>query len=156
MKEVDGACAVHCKVCQTCLSLHTATYPDSYLGCNFCSEDASLQEVTGISYGLTENGWLVVSIITDLHSRKTARCSFRSKMDSHTTTRALAKADHQRKGTAGVVVHSDPGARYTRDVFQRRLEDNTFVQSMSRTGDCQSNASKDRTSSTRVENEPPN
>ena len=109
MKEVDGARAVRLKVCQTRLSLDAATYPDSYLGCNFRAEDASLQWVTGISYGLTENEWLVVSVVTDLVSRKFVRWSFRSRMDSHITTRALDMTDHQRKGTAGVLVHSDPG-----------------------------------------------
>ena len=109
MKELDGAGAVRHRVCQTRLSLDAATYPDSNLGRNSSSEDARLQWVTGISYGLTENGWLIVSVVMDLISRKFGLWSFRSRKDSHITTRALAMADHQRRGTAGVLVHSDPG-----------------------------------------------
>ena len=106
---------------QTCLSRHAATYPDSYLGRNFSLEDASLQWVTGISYVLTENEWLVVSVVMDLHSLKITRWSFRSRMDSTITTRALAMADHQRKGTAGVLVHSDRELRASVMYFKSRL-----------------------------------
>ena len=87
MKEIDLARAARRKVCQTRLSRHAARYPDKHLGGNFRSDDTSLKWVNGISYEFTQAGWLVLSVITDLYSRKIARWSFRSRMDSHITTR---------------------------------------------------------------------
>lgn len=87
---------------------------------------------------------MVVSVVMDLYSQKIVGWSFRSRMDSHIKTRALVMAVPQRKGSSGVLVHRGRGLQVTRDVFQKQLADTTFVQSMSRIGDCWDNAAMER------------
>ncbi len=55
-------------------------------------------------------------------------------------TDALTMAMFNRKPSSGLIVHSDRGSQYVSDTYQKILNDNNFVCSMSRKGNCWDNA----------------
>jgi putative transposase len=93
---------------------------------------ANLKWVTDNTYIPTGEGWLYVSVVLDLYSRRIVGWSFHSKLEASTATKALAMVIHQRKSTPGHVAHIDKGTYFTNDGFQKTLADNMFVQIVSR------------------------
>ena len=140
MKDAGIYGVVRRKHRQTPLDTNAASYPDNLLARDFSAESANLKWVTDITYIPTEQGWLYMSVVMDLYSRRIVGWCFQSTLDASIATRALAMAIDQRKTTPGLLVHSDRGTQFTSDAFQKQLADNKFVQSMSRKGDCWDNA----------------
>ena len=140
MKDAGICGVVRRKHRQTPLDVHAASYPENLLARNFKAEAANRKWVTDITYIPTDQGWLYLSVVMDLYSRRIVGWSFHSKLDASIATQALAMAINQRKTTPGLLVHSDRGTQFTSDAFQKKLADNKFVQSMSRKGDCWDNA----------------
>jgi transposase InsO family protein len=60
--------------------------------------------------------------------------------DRHLTLAALTMALNRRCPETGLVHHSDRGATYASEDYQRRLDAYGITCSMSRTGDCYDNA----------------
>jgi transposase InsO family protein len=93
-----------------------------------------------ITYLRAADGWLFLSCFLDLHSRRVVGWTLDDKLDARATCDALKKAIQLRRPNAGLIVHSDRGAQYTGEDFQRVLRQHNFIASMSRKGNCWDNA----------------
>ena len=61
-------------------------------------------------------------------------------MTAELVTDSLGMAIKNRNPGAGLIVHSDRGSQYVSSSYQRQLNDNGFICSMSRKGNCWDNA----------------
>jgi putative transposase len=95
----------------------------------------------------TQEGFLYLAFILDTHSRRIVGWSVDSYMRTELVVDALEMALWRREPSAGLVHHSDRGARYTAISFGRRLEEVGLVPSMGRTGTALDSAPWQRVSS---------
>ena len=95
-----------------------------------------------LTYLWTGEGWLFLSVILDLASRRVVGWALRPRMDQDLTLSALRMAIAQRRvPTRGERLHhSDRGTQYTAAPYQRLLAEVGFTQSLSRPGNCYDNA----------------
>ena len=63
-----------------------------------------------------------------------------SRMTAELVTDSLGMAIKNRNPWVGLLVHSDRGSQYVSSSYQRQLNDNGFIFSMSRKGNCWDNA----------------
>ena len=88
----------------------------------------------------TDEGWLYLAVIIDLHSRKVIGWSMSRRMKADLVCNALLMALFRRGFPRGVLVHSDRGSQYCSRKYQRLLKGNHLICSMSRRGNCWDNA----------------
>ena len=93
-----------------------------------------------ITYVATAEGWLYISAIVDLFSRRIIGLAMAERMTADLISAALNQAVMHRKPTVGLVHHSDKGCQYTSSVFQKLLKINGIICSMSGVGNCYDNA----------------
>ena len=92
------------------------------------------------TYIWTAEGWLYVSVVLDLFSRRVVGWSMKADPDASLVMDALMMADW-RCGRAGALLHhSDQGSQYTSEPFQRLLLDNGITCSISRAGNVWDNS----------------
>jgi transposase InsO family protein len=96
--------------------------------------------VTDITYIWTLEGWLYLSVILDLYSRRVVGWAMGVRIDQELTLRALRMALEARRPQPGLVHHSDRGSQYAAKAYRRMLAANRIDCSMSRKGDCWDNA----------------
>jgi len=96
--------------------------------------------VADITYVRTAEGWLYVSAILDLFSRRVIGLAMSDRMTTDIVLIALQQAFSHRHPTVGVICHSDKGGQYTSPDFQQSLKTYGMVSSMSGTGSCYDNA----------------
>lgn len=96
--------------------------------------------VTDIIYVWTQEGWLYLTVMIDLFSRKVVGWHISSRMKADTVCDALRMAIWQRKPKAGLIVHSDRGAQYASKQYEKFLDKHGFIGSMSRKGSCWDNS----------------
>jgi putative transposase len=92
------------------------------------------------TYVWTGEGWLFVAVVLDLYSRRVVGWSMQPTMTAQLVMDALMMAIFRRGRPRAVLHHSDQGAQYTSENFQRLLESHGIVCSMSRRGNCWDNA----------------
>jgi transposase InsO family protein len=93
-----------------------------------------------ITYVWTGEGWLYLSVVLDLFSRKVVGWSMSERLDRSLVGNAFAAAMGRRKPGEGVVHHSDRGSQYASREFQEQLRVAGALCSMSRKGNCWDNA----------------
>jgi transposase InsO family protein len=96
--------------------------------------------VTDITYIWTLEGWLYLSVILDLYSRRVVGWAMGSRIDQALTLRALRMAVQGRRPKPGLLHHSDRGSQYAAAAYRRMLGANGITCSMSRKGNCWDNA----------------
>jgi len=96
--------------------------------------------VSDITYIKTQEGWLYLSIILDLCSRKIVGWSVSDRITKKVVTDALLKAIWNRKPSKGLIVHSDQGSQYASIEYRNIIQRFGFKQSMSGRGNCYDNA----------------
>ena len=84
----------------------------------------------------TEEGWLYLSIVIDLYSRKVVSWSMGSRMKTKLVIDTLLMAIWKYSPPKGLIVHSDRGSQYASYSYKKLLKKYNFVGSMSRKGDC--------------------
>jgi transposase InsO family protein len=84
-------------------------------------------------------GWLYLSVIIDLATRRVVGWSLRTRLDQELALSALRMALLHR-GARGGLHHSHRGVQYASAAYQRLLKQAGFSSSMSRVGDCWDNA----------------
>jgi putative transposase len=97
-----------------------------------------------ITYIWTAEGWLYLSVLLDLFSRKVVGWAMSSHIDTALVHNALAMALGRRRPSAGLVHHSDRGSQYASHTYRNLLSDHGIVCSMSGKGDCLDNAVAER------------
>lgn len=93
-----------------------------------------------ITYLATEEGFLYLAFILDVHSRRVVGWSMAPHLRSELVAAALEMAISRRRPSAGLIHHSDRGSQYTALSFGKRLEEAGIVLSMSRVGSALDNA----------------
>ena len=96
--------------------------------------------VADFTYLWTAEGWLYVSAVIDLFSRRVVGWSMQTAMTAQLVTDALVMAIWRRGKPDALLHHSDRGSQYTSEQFQRLMIDHGVVCSMSRSGNVWDNA----------------
>ena len=97
--------------------------------------------VSDMTYIGTLEGWLYLTIIMDLYSRKIVGWSMSNRVLAiDTTIPAFRMAVRGCQPSPGLVLHSDQGVQYACDQFVALLKASKAIQSMSSTGNCYDNA----------------
>jgi putative transposase len=97
-----------------------------------------------ITYIWTAEGWLYLSVLVDLYSRKVVGWAMNQHMDTTLVQDALQMALGRRAPSTGLMHHSDRGSQYASHVYQAMLADHGIVCSMSEKGECLDNAVAER------------
>lgn len=96
--------------------------------------------VSDITYLWTREGWLYLAVVLDLFHRQVVGWSMSHRIDKKLVMDALRMGIWRRRPSPGLILHSDRGSQYCSHAFQKLLETNHLVSSMSRKGDCWDNA----------------
>ena len=85
-------------------------------------------------------GWLYLSVVIDLFSRRVVGWSAQPRMTTDWSLQALLAAVWRRKAKAKVMIHSDQGSQFTSREWQLFLSQHNLDASMSRRGNCHDRA----------------
>ena len=96
--------------------------------------------VTDITYIRTHEGWLYLSVVIDLFSRRVVGWSMQPRMTTELALQALLTAVWRRKPKCTVLVHSDQGSQFSSREWRTFLSQHDLEPSMSRRGNCHDNA----------------
>jgi len=121
-------------------SSRTRNIAKNLLNRNFETYEKNQVWVGDITYVWTQEGWLYLSTVIDLYSRKIVGWSVGKRMTKKLVVSPLQAAIRQRKPEAGLIFHSDRGSQYGSDDFIGLLSSIGAVPSMSRKGNCWDNA----------------
>jgi putative transposase len=100
--------------------------------------------VGDITYVWTAEGWLYVSTVLDLYSRKVVGWAMSSRINTALVADALKMALGRRRPLAGLIHHSDRGSQYASHAYRDLLKAHGIECSMSGKGDCLDNAVAER------------
>lgn len=84
-----------------------------------------------ITFIPTSNGWLYLAVVIDLCSRRIVGWALADHMRAELVIDALRLALRSRRGTRGLIFHSDRGSQYGSRAFRQLLSCAGFRQSMS-------------------------
>lgn len=93
-----------------------------------------------ITYIPTDEGWLYLAVVLELHSRQVVGWSLQVHMQTSLVKDAMLMACFRRRPPHGLIFHSDRGSQYCSKDFQDVLEQWGVHSSMSRKGNCWDNA----------------
>jgi putative transposase len=125
-------------------SKHDLFIADNVLNRQFNPAAPNTAYVTDITYIRTGSGWLYLAIVLDLFARRVVGWAMAPHMQARLVCDALNMAIQQRRPAAGLIVHSDRGSQYASALYQDLLNENGFVCSMSRKGNCWDNSIAER------------
>ena len=100
--------------------------------------------VGDMTYVWTGEGWLYVSTLFDLYSRKVVGWAMSSRIDTALAKDALRMAIGHRSPSAGRIHHTDRGSQYASHAYQDMLRHHGMVCSMSGKGECLDHAVAER------------
>ena len=78
--------------------------------------------------------------MVDLFSRRVVGWAMSGRIDQQLVVDALHMAIQHRRPSPGLIIHSDQGQQYAGSTYRAALRDHSFIQSMSRKGNCLDNA----------------
>jgi putative transposase len=87
--------------------------------------------VTGITHIRTDEGWLYVTVVIDLRSRRVVGWAMGASMATELVP-GLMMAVWRMRPRAPAMIHSDQGSQFGSDDFNRWCKDNQLVPSMGR------------------------
>ncbi|MCL4162319.1 UNVERIFIED_CONTAM: hypothetical protein GTU68_050054 [Idotea baltica] len=121
---------------------HRYPIADNLLNREFTTTRPNSAWVSDITYVKTGQGWLYLTVILDLFSRKVVGWSLAKGLSTRATVlKAWRMAVKNRKITKPLIFHSDRGLQYAATIFKNVLKANPLVnQSMSRKANCWDNA----------------
>lgn len=96
--------------------------------------------VGDITYVPTREGFLYLTTVLDLSSRRCVGWAMRDTLEVEGVLSALRMAREARRPAPGLIFHSDRGSQYASAVYRAELEAHGMVASMSGRGDCYDNA----------------
>lgn len=121
-------------------SNHKQPVFENVLNRAFTANEPNRAYVSDITYIWTHEGWLYLTVMIDLFSRKVVGWNMSSRMKADTVHDALTMAVWHRKPKAGLIVHSDRGSQYASKQYRQLLKKHGFIGSMSKKGDCWDNS----------------
>jgi putative transposase len=93
-----------------------------------------------ITYVETGEGWLYLSTVMDLYSRKIVGWAMRDHLRTELPLAALRMAISAQRPGIGLIHHSDRGVQYASHEYRAALATSAITASMSRKGNCYDNA----------------
>jgi len=121
-------------------SKHNLPVAPNLLDRQFEVKELNRAWVSDITYIWTTEGWLYLTVIIDLFSRKVIGWSSSNRIDKNLVLDGLRMAIWRRRPSSNLLFHSDRGSQYCSDDFQTMLRSNEMISSMSRKGNCWDNA----------------
>ena len=100
--------------------------------------------VSDITYLITQNGFIYLSLITDAYSRKIVGYHLSQHLKAQGCLIALHKAISSLSANAAVIHHSDRGIQYCCDTYIETLQNNNIAISMTQNGSPYDNAIAER------------
>lgn len=115
---------------------------DYALAANLLIERRQTERVwaADMTYVPTAEGWLYVSAVMNLKSRKIIGLSMGDRISQDLASSALKDAVQRQRPPEGLIHHSDRGRQYASHAYQELLKNNGIRASMSRSGNCYDNA----------------
>jgi len=124
----------------TISSKDTKSIAPNHLQQNFRMDEPNKVWVSDISYISTQEGWLYLSIVIDLFSRRVVGMSMGKSLHAELVIKSLRQALKHRRPSGRLLHHSDRGVQYTSRDFERLASQNGIELSMSAKGHCYDNA----------------
>lgn len=121
-------------------SNHKLEVAPNLLEQDFSTTAVNQKWVQDISYCATDEGWLYLAVVIDLHSRRVIGWAMDRHMKAELVCDALAMALLLRGSPRDVIVHSDRGSQYCSKRYRQMVERYGLKWSMSKRGDCYDNA----------------
>lgn len=121
-------------------SNHDQPIAPNLLNREFIAAVPNTKWATDITYIRTGEGWLYLSVVLDLFSRRVVGWSMQNHMEQSLVASALQMAVKGRQPAPGLICHSDRGSQYASKDYQAALKESGIVCSMSRKGNCWDNA----------------
>ena len=121
-------------------SNHEFPVADNVLNRDFTATKPNEVWLADMSYIPTGEGFLYLSVVEDLFSRRVVGWSMTESMESRSVVDALGMALAARCPEAGLMAHSDRGSQYASEHYQQELAKHGIRCSMSRRGNCWDNA----------------
>ena len=121
-------------------SVHSEPISDNLLKRDFVTYAPNKVWVGDITYVWTQEGWMYLSTIIDLFSRKIVGWAMRANMSTDLIVESFLNASAKRKINTGLIFHSDRGSQYASKEFRKILNLYQVKQSMSGKGNCYDNA----------------
>jgi transposase InsO family protein len=125
-------------------SRHGYEVAPNLLARHFDVDEPDQAWVGDITYVWTAEGWLYVSTLLDLYSRKIVGWAMNSRIDTTLVKDALQMALGRRHPSAGLIHHSDRGSQYASHAYRDLLKEHGIECSMSGKGECLDNAVAER------------
>ena len=107
---------------------------------DFAALEPDTKWVTDITEIGTLEGKLYLCVVLDLFSKLIIGWAMHHRQDRHMAIQAVEMATWQRQEAGTVILHSDRGCQFTSGDYQRFLDRNALVSSMSAVGHCGDNA----------------
>lgn len=139
-KKLGLRCKQVRKFKATTNSNHDLPVAPNLLNQNFQSTRPNETWVTDITYVPTDEGWLYLSGVKDLHTCELVGHALGARMTKDLVGRALVKAIEAKRPTPGLIHHSDRGSQYCSQSYRDLLQHFGMKASMSRRGNCYDNA----------------
>ena len=116
----------------------------NHLERDFAAASAHTRWVTDITCIRTQDGWLYLCMVMDLHAVSVIGWSMSRCQDRHLVIQAVLMALRQHpEQTRVILLHSDRGCPFTSDEYQQFLADHNLICSMSAVGSCADNAAEE-------------
>jgi len=124
----------------TTRSKYTDWIAPNLLQRNFTVDRPNAVWVGDVTFIATREGWLYLSILLDLFSRKVVGWSMGDGNNVELAKSCLDMAIQHRLPEPGLIHHTDRGSIYGTKTYQEELNEKGIIPSMSRKGDCWDNA----------------
>ena len=121
-------------------SEHSKPVFENILNRDFNTTQINQKWAGDITYIATDEGWLYLAVIIDLHSRAVIGWSMNKRMTKQLVCDALIMALFKRKFPKNIIVHTDRGSQYCSNKYRTIIKNNKLIGSMSRKGNCWDNA----------------
>lgn len=138
----DGLCVQPRRrfVPRTTDSGHAHPIAPNRLERDFDAKAPNRKWVCDLTYIPTDEGWLYLSVVIDLFSRRVVGWSMSDHLRSSGVAEALEMAIKRRKPGQNLLHHSDRGVQYACGAYRSILAEHGITASMSRAGNCYDNA----------------
>ncbi|WP_227106138.1 IS3 family transposase [Chromobacterium rhizoryzae] len=121
-------------------SKHVLPVAPNRLERQFAAPGMNQRWVSDMTYIRTEQGWLYLAIVLDLHSRAVVGWAMHHRVQQELVHAALTMAVARRQPKGEVLLHSDRGSQYCAYDYQVLLKRHGILPSHSRAGNCWDNA----------------
>lgn len=138
--ELRLRCKQRRKFKATTNSRHNLPVKPNLLDQDFQVDEAGTVYGSDITYISTDEGWLYLAGVKDFCTREIVGYAMSERMTKALVRRALEKALRYRRPRANCIHHSDRGAQYCAESYQKAVSNAGMQGSMSRKGNCYDNA----------------